>query len=181
MRFPPGKSTVAALLSTTQDWFQLLEKGKEVGAVFFDFHKAFDTVSRKKQDTHPNPSISLNGCPLEFTPTFKYLGLLISSDLSWSSHIDNICSKAKRILELLYRHFYRHSNEQTLRQLYLSLVRPHVEYAAPVWSPHLNKYITMLERTQQFACKMCKKFGILVTTNYWTGFTYQHLHSVGCT
>ena len=43
--FQPGKSTVAALLSTTQDWFQLLEKGKEVGAVFFDFHKAFDTVA----------------------------------------------------------------------------------------------------------------------------------------
>ena len=42
--FQPGKSTVAALLSTTQDWFQLLEKGKEAGAVFFDFHKAFDTV-----------------------------------------------------------------------------------------------------------------------------------------
>ncbi len=42
--FQPGKSTVAALLSTTQDWFQQLEKGKEIGAVFFDFHKAFDTV-----------------------------------------------------------------------------------------------------------------------------------------
>ena len=116
----------------------------------------FMLVSRKKQHTHPNPSISLNSSPLEFTPTFKYLGLPISSDLSWSSHIDNICSKAKHILGLLYRRFYRHSNEQALRQLYLSLVWPHLEYAAPVWSPHLNKYITMLERTQQFACKMCK-------------------------
>ena len=45
--FQPGKSTVAALLSTTQDWFQLLEKGKEVGTVSFDFHKAFDTVSHQ--------------------------------------------------------------------------------------------------------------------------------------
>ena len=117
----------------------------------------FMLVSRKKLHTHPNPSISLNGSPLEFTPTFKYLGLLISSDLSWSSHIDNICSKAKRILGLLYRRFYRHSNEQTLQQLYLSLVRPHLKYAAPVWSPHLNKYIIMLERTQQFACNMCTK------------------------
>ena len=25
-------------------WFQLLEKGKEIGAVFFNFYKAFDTV-----------------------------------------------------------------------------------------------------------------------------------------
>ncbi len=59
-------------------------------------------VSRKKRHTHPNPSITLNGSP---TPTFKYLGLLISSDLSWTSHIDNTCSKAKRILGLLYRFF----------------------------------------------------------------------------
>ena len=101
--------------------------------------------------------ISLNGSPLELTPTFKYLGLLISSDLSWSSHIDNICSKAKRILGLLYRRFYRQSNEQTLRQLYVSLVRPHLEYAAPVWSPHLHKDITILEKIQQFASKMCTK------------------------
>ena len=43
------------------------------------------------------------------------------------------------------------------RQLYLSLVRPHLEYAAPVWSPYLHKDINMLERTQQFASKMCTK------------------------
>ncbi len=40
----PGKSTVSALLSTTHDWFQLLEEGKDIGAVFFDFSKAFDSV-----------------------------------------------------------------------------------------------------------------------------------------
>ena len=81
----------------------------------------FMLVSRKKQHAH------LNGSPLELTPNFKYLGLLISSDLSWSSHIDNICSKAKRILGLLYRRFYRQSNEQTLCQLYVSLVRLHLQ------------------------------------------------------
>ena len=47
----------------------------------------FMLVSRKRQHIHPNPSICLNGSPLELTPTFKYLGLLISSDLSWSDHI----------------------------------------------------------------------------------------------
>ena len=42
--FQKGKSTVSALLHVTHDWFQHLERNHEVGAVFFDFHKAFDSV-----------------------------------------------------------------------------------------------------------------------------------------
>ena len=41
--FQPGKSTVSALLHTTHDWLQQLEMGTEIGAIFFDFKKAFDT------------------------------------------------------------------------------------------------------------------------------------------
>ena len=39
-------------------------------------------------------------------------------------------------------------------QLYISLVRPHVEYAATVWSPHLQKDVYALECVQKFALRM---------------------------
>ena len=119
----------------------------------------FMLVSRKKRHINPNPSISLYGSPLEVTPTFKYLGLLITSDLSWTTHINNICSKARRILGLVYRRFYGHSDVGTLHQLYVSLVRPHLEYAAHVWSPYLQKDIAMIEKTltQQFESRICTK------------------------
>ena len=39
---------------------------------------------------------------------FKHLGVVVSSDLSWSNHITSICAKAKRILGLLYRKYYNH-------------------------------------------------------------------------
>ena len=42
--FRPGRSTVAALLSVTQKWLSAFERGQEVGAVFFDYRKAFDSV-----------------------------------------------------------------------------------------------------------------------------------------
>ena len=45
--FQAGKSTVTALLETTHNWLQLMETGQEVGAVFFDFKKAFDSVPRQ--------------------------------------------------------------------------------------------------------------------------------------
>ena len=39
--------TVTALLENTHNWFNVLEKSKEVGAVFFDFRKAFDSVPHR--------------------------------------------------------------------------------------------------------------------------------------
>ena len=35
------------LLETAHNWFQLLEDGNEIGAVFFDFRKAFDSVPHR--------------------------------------------------------------------------------------------------------------------------------------
>ena len=32
------------LLESTHNWLQLLESGRDVGAIFFDFKKAFDSV-----------------------------------------------------------------------------------------------------------------------------------------
>ena len=36
-------------------------------------------------------------------------------------------------------------------------MRPHLEYAAPVWDPHLQKDIDKLEKVQKFALRMCTK------------------------
>ena len=45
----------------------------------------------------------------------------------------------------------------TLFNLYVTLVRPHLEYACEVWSPHLQKDIKKLEQVQKFGLRMCTK------------------------
>ena len=45
--FRPKRSTVSALLDVTNHWFQSLDKGKEICAVFFDLRKAFDSVPHR--------------------------------------------------------------------------------------------------------------------------------------
>ena len=60
-------------------------------------------------------------------------------------------------MEMLYCQFYPQANERTLHQLYISTVRPHLEYAAPVWDPHLRKDQDLLENTRKFAFKVCLK------------------------
>ena len=91
------------------------------------------------QENHAlHPHLYLGADQFEKVDCFKYLGLMLSSDLSWSKHIVSICSKAKRLLGLLYRCFYHHASPQVLLEMYLTLVRPHTEYASTVWDPHLQ-------------------------------------------
>jgi len=53
-----------------------------------------------------------------------------------------ICRKRKDIKEILYTTF----------------VRPHLEYAAPAWSPYRKKEILTLERIQRRATKLVRQF-----------------------
>ena len=55
-----------------------------------------------------------------------------------------VCSKARKILGLLHRRFYN-APANTLFQLYLSMMCPHLEYASLVWSPHLAKDKELVE------------------------------------
>ena len=48
---------------------------------------------------------------------------------------------------IIYRQYYQHSNTDTLKQFYISLVRPHLKYAAAVWDSYLHKDINKLDLT----------------------------------
>ena len=101
------------------------------------------------------PLITLNKQPLEFV---KYLGVILSSNLCWSSHIQYICNKARKVLGIIYRNVSPNiNNSLTILKLYVTLVRPHLEYAAQVWNPHLAKDINCLEKVQKFALRICSK------------------------
>ena len=45
----------------------------------------------------------------------------------------------------------------TLLRLYTALVHPHLEHAAQVWNPYLEKDIQCIENVQKFALRICAK------------------------
>ena len=114
-------------------------------------------ISRKRSNTLSPPTFTLGMSHIETTHVYKYLGISITSNLSWSQHISLICTKAMRLLGLIYRKFYFHSNTSILLKLYVSLVRPLLEYACQVWNPYLLRDINKVENVQKFALRLCTK------------------------
>ncbi len=58
---------------------------------------------------------------------------------------------------MIYRRFFTVCSSNCLLQLYISYVRPLLEYAAPVWDPHYAVQKEKLEKVQRFALKMSSK------------------------
>ena len=123
--------------------------------------------------------------------TYRYLGVVISSDLSWSSHIQETTTKAKQIIGMLYRNISKFTTDR-YTMLYKSLIRPHLEYAAEVWSPHTVKNVQMIEKVQIFALRMCaqdyrlsyeellKTFGLPSLENRRIYLSLCRFHNIVC-
>ena len=97
------------------------------------------------------PSLYISNCLLERVYSYKYLGLILTCSLSWSSHISSIKKRSKKILGLIYRHFYPHSSTPVLLSLYKTIVRPILEYASAVWDPNSSSLTASIESVQHFA------------------------------
>ena len=69
-------------------------------------------------------------------------------------HLNGTCSKAKRQLGILYRHFYL-ADKPTLA--YLTSVLPTLDYCCCVWVPMYSAYISQLESVLRFAARLCTK------------------------
>lgn len=118
----------------------------------------FMLLSRKRKSYYSGRQLWLRDAAIERVFEFKYLGVLVSHDLTWSSHISSICSKARRLLGLFYRQFYK-VDPNLIFKCYLTIVRPLLDYCCYVWSPHCMKDVKAVENVQYFALKMaCKSW-----------------------
>ena len=96
------------------------------------------------------------GNELRNVSNYKDLGVIMASDLKWSKHVEQIVHKANRVLGLL-RRTVGGKNKDIFSNLYKTLVRPILEYACPVWSPHQAKDIREIEKIQRRASRIAPK------------------------
>ena len=96
---------------------------------------------------------SLSGTVLDRTESFKDLGVTISQDLSWGTHVSSLVSKCNQTMGLIKRAVGFRLAPSLTTTLYQSLVRSQIEYASSVWSPHNHKDIRHIESIQRSASR----------------------------
>ena len=92
-------------------------------------------VTRHLPDKQILFDYTLHQQKLEQVQSAKYLGLTITYNLDWGQHVSEISCKATKTMGFLWRNLAlapRHTKEVG----YKTLVRPQLEYAAPIWNPY---------------------------------------------
>ena len=117
----------------------------------FNADKCFTIHLTNKRKT-AEFNYTLHNHILEVTKDKKYLGVTFSSDLSWTSHINNIPAKVNRTIGFLRRNIHACTKE-VKAAAYTTLVRPSIKYSSSVWDPYTRNSIHQLEAIQRRAAR----------------------------
>ena len=103
-------------------------------------------LSNKKR--HLCSDYSIHNQKLTIRTEAKYLGVTISSDLSWSRNADNVAKKANSTMGSLKRNIKSapQAGKETANKTF---IRPIVDYASTTWAPFtdtVNHKIEMVKR-----------------------------------
>ena len=106
-------------------------------------------ISYTRKATYLLQEYTLNNDALERVRSTKDLGVVFCSDLKFNDHVNITSSKAVSKLGFVLRNCREFTNSNTIRRVYISLVRPILEYAAVVWAPSTACCINTLENVQR--------------------------------
>ena len=93
-----------------------------------------------------------NSHTLECVKEHSYLGVISDQTKSFSPHVDNIVSKASKVLNFI-KHNLCKCSPSIKATAYVSLVHPILEYASSAWDPHLLKNIYSIDQIQHRAVR----------------------------
>lgn len=90
----------------------------------------------------------------------KDLGVIVDNKLLFREHMSTKVATANKVLGLIFRTF-TYMDQDMFVSLYKSLVRPHLEYATPVWTPLYKKDSIALENVQRRATRLVSSLSTL--------------------
>ena len=134
-------------LNEINQWFR--SKGLVIAPT-----KSFCMAFNLKRSPPPKP-LSLNGHEIPNVTDFKYLGVIIDSNLTWKKHVMYRVKKAKRDLMAAKRLITKSwgLNPGRMKWIYEGIVRPSLDYACHVWhKPNISLTLkNELDRVQRLA------------------------------
>ena len=85
--------------------------------------------------------------------TCKYLGITFDSNLTWKSHINDLCLKLSKTVGILSKVRY-YVSKHILVMLYYSLIYPFLTYGVHVWGLTFPTFLTQLFIIQKRAIRI---------------------------
>ena len=79
------------------------------------------------------PYIVIDGNAIDRVKQAKVLGVTISADFSWNAHVETIITKARKRVFIIYQLKRAGISQTDLIRIYVTVIRPVLEYACPVW------------------------------------------------
>jgi len=110
----------------------------------------------------PDTSYTLYNIAIPVVQNMRDLGVVLSNDLTFSTHVSTIVSRASSKIGLMYRAFSSRSLNFMI-SFFKTHVRPILEYNCEVWSPYFIQDIDRLENVQR---RFSKRIKGLYNLNY---------------
>ena len=123
-------------------------------------------------------AITIGNTKVECVSSYKLLGVTISDDLKWGPHIDNIIKKASKHLYALRILKKVNVPSTAILKVYLTTVRPTLEYLVQVWQNLPQVCPRSLRRYRNGQCTSYI-LGLAIKTPlrpWWTGFLSECIY-----
>ena len=102
----------------------------------------------RKSHLCTSSAMVLGKATVEQSERTQHLGVILTTALSWTPHVDNLICRVSYKVYKLKRLAYLCGSNAFVRHLYISLVRPVLEYAGPVWDCCTLEDCLRVERLQ---------------------------------
>ena len=125
---------------------------KKTKIIPFNFSKKYNFL----------PQLHFPNCdPLEVIYETRLLGVTITSDLSWTTHVNDICSRASKKLWVLVRFKSLGGTTNQLLTVYMTRIRSTLEFACPVFHGGLTK-----DQSNQIELVQKKALAVILGKSY---------------
>ena len=102
----------------------------------------------------------LNGVTLDKSDQEKDIGVIIHKTLKPTAQCTKAAGTANGVLGQMARALHVR-DAKTWSKLYITYIRPHLEYSTPAWNPWTRKDIQQLEKVQERALRQITTLGHL--------------------
>jgi len=148
------KNIEEATASINRDLLHLAQWAHLWRITFNALKTVFMIISLRLHLPYPNPILLLNNTPLKQVQQERYLGMVLSSNMSWKNHIHSLTSKASKRIGLLFSMKEKLSRAAKTKY-YISYIRPILEYGSVVFDNCTAQDSNSLELVQRRAAILC--------------------------